>query len=120
MAKHGKKYRDISKLADESRDYSPEEAIELAKQASYAKFDESVELHLRMGVDPRNADQQVRGVVSLPHGLGKPVRIMVFAQGEAVKVAEDAGADYMGTDEMIAKIEQGWHEFDKSIATSDM
>jgi large subunit ribosomal protein L1 len=120
MAKHGKKYRDISKLADESRDYSPEEAIELAKQASYAKFDESVELHLRMGVDPRNADQQVRGVVSLPHGLGKPVRIMVFAQGEAVKAAEDVGADYIGTDEMIAKIEQGWHEFDKSIATLDM
>jgi len=120
MAKHGKKYREISKLVDESRDYSPEEAIELAKQASYAKFDESVELHLRMGVDPRNADQQVRGVVSLPHGLGKPVRIMVFVQGEAVKVAEDAGADYIGTDEMIAKIEQGWHEFDKAIATSDM
>jgi large subunit ribosomal protein L1 len=120
MAKHGKKYRDISKLADESRDYSPEEAIELAKQASYAKFDESVELHLRMGVDPRNADQQVRGVVSLPHGLGKPVRIMVFAQGEAVKAAEDVGADYIGTDEMIAKIEQGWHEFDKAIATQDM
>ncbi len=94
MEKHGKKYQEASKLADKSKAYAPEEAIELAKKASYAKFDETVELHLRMGVDPRSADQQVRGVILLPNGLGKKTRVLVFTQGEGVRLAQEAGADY--------------------------
>jgi len=120
MAQHGKKYQEASKLADRSKAYSPEEAIELAKKASYAKFDETVELHLKMGVDPRSADQQVRGVVLLPNGLGKKTRVLVFTQGEGIKLAEEAGADYAGADELIKQIEDGWLEFDVSIATPDM
>jgi large subunit ribosomal protein L1 len=120
MAKHGKKYQEASKLADKSKAYSPEEAIELAKKASYAKFDETVELHLKMGVDPRSADQQVRGVILLPNGLGKKTRVLVFTQGEGIKLAEEAGADYAGADELIKQIEDGWLEFDVSIATPDM
>jgi large subunit ribosomal protein L1 len=120
MAKRGKKYQEASKLTDRLQLYSPEEAIELAKKASYAKFDETVELHLKMGVDPRSADQQVRGVVLLPNGLGKKIHVLVFAQGEAVKLAEEGGADYAGGDEIIKKIEDGWLEFDVSIATPDM
>ena len=120
MAKHGKKYQELSKLVDTSKFYSPEEAIELAKQVSYAKFDETVEMHLRMGVNPRSADQQVRGVVLLPHGLGREIHILVFTQGEAIKLAEAAGADYIGTEEVIKRIEDGWYEFDVSIATPDM
>ncbi len=120
MAKRGKRYQEASKLVDKSKAYSPEEAIELAKQSSYARFDESVELHLKMGVDPRSADQQVRGVVLLPNGLGKKMRVLVFAQGEAIKLAEEAGADYIGTEEVIKKIEEGWYEFDASMATPDM
>ncbi len=100
--------------------YPPDEAIELIKKASYARFDETVELHLRMGVDPRNATQQVRGVALLPHGLGKKVRVLVFAQGEAARIAESAGADYVGGDDLIKKIEGGWLEFDTAIATPDM
>ena len=120
MEKHGKKYQETSKLVDKSRTYSAEEAIELAKKASYVKFDETVELHLKMGVDPRSADQQVRGVVLLPNGLGKKTRVLVFTQGESIKLAEEAGADYVGADELIKQIEGGWLEFDVSIATSDM
>jgi large subunit ribosomal protein L1 len=120
MAKHGKKYQEASKLVDKSKAYSPEEAIELAKKASYAKFDETVELHLKMGVDPRSADQQVRGVILLPNGLGKKTRVLVFTQGEGIKLAEEAGADYAGADELIKQIEDGWLEFDVSIATPDM
>ena len=120
MEKHGKKYQETSKLVDKSRTYSAEEAIELAKKASYVKFDETVELHLKMGVDPRSADQQVRGVVLLPNGLGKKTRVLVFTQGEGIKLAEEAGADYVGADELIKQIEGGWLEFDVSIATSDM
>ena len=120
MAKHGKKYQEASKLVDKSKTYSPEEAIELAKKASYAKFDETVELHLKMGVDPRSADQQVRGVVLLPNGLGKKTRVLVFTQGEGIKLAEEACADYAGADELIKQIEDGWLEFDVSIATPDM
>jgi len=120
MAKRGKKYQEASKLTDRLQLYSPEEAIELAKKASYAKFDETVELHLKMGVDPRSADQQVRGVVLLPNGLGKKIHVLVFTQGEAVKLAEEGGADYAGGDEIIKKIEDGWLEFDISIATPDM
>jgi large subunit ribosomal protein L1 len=118
--KHGKKYQEASKLVDKSKAYSPEEAIELAKKASYAKFDETVELHLRMGIDPRAADQQVRGVILLPNGLGKKIRVLVFTQGEGVKLAEEAGADYAGADELIKQIEGGWLEFDVSVATPDV
>ncbi|MCK5123996.1 MAG: 50S ribosomal protein L1 [Dehalococcoidia bacterium] len=120
MEKHGKQYQEASKIIDKSRTYSPEEAIELAKKASYAKFDETVELHLKMGVDPRSADQQVRGVILLPNGLGKKTRVLVFTQGEGVKLAEEAGADYAGADELIKQIESGWLEFDVSVATPDM
>ena len=120
MEKHGKKYQEASKLLDKSKAYSPEEAIELAKKASYTKFDETVELHLRMGIDPRAADQQVRGVILLPNGLGKKIRVLVFTQGEGVKLAEEAGADYAGADELIKQIEGGWLEFDVSIATPDV
>ncbi|MDH4269711.1 MAG: 50S ribosomal protein L1 [Dehalococcoidia bacterium] len=120
MEKHGKKYQEASKLVDKSKSYAPEEAIELAKKASYAKFDETVELHLRMGVDPRSADQQVRGVILLPNGLGKKTRVLVFAQGEAVRLAQEAGADYAGAEELIKQIEGGWLEFDVSIATPDV
>jgi len=120
MTKHGKKYQEASKLVDKAKSYSPEEAIELAKKATYAKFDETVELHLRMGVDPRSADQQVRGVILLPNGLGKATRVLVFTQGEGVRLAEEAGADYAGADELIKQIEDGWLDFDVSIATPDV
>ncbi|MFP3899046.1 MAG: 50S ribosomal protein L1 [Dehalococcoidia bacterium] len=120
MTKHGKKYQEASKLVDRSKTYSLEEAIDMAKQASYARFDETVELHLKMGVNPRSADQQVRGVVLLPNGLGKKTRVLVFAQGEAMRTAEEAGADYAGADELIKQIEDGWLDFDVSIATPDM
>jgi len=120
MAKHGKNYQEAVKLLDRTKAYSPQEAIELAKKMAYARFDETVELHLRMGVDPRNASQQVRGVALLPHGLGKKVRILVFAQGEAVRIAETAGADFAGGDELVKKIEDGWLDFDSAIATPDM
>ncbi len=120
MTKHGKKYQEASKLVDKSKTYSPEEAIDLAKKTSYAKFDETVELHLKMGVDPRGADQQVRGVILLPNGLGKKTRVLVFTQGGGTKLAEEAGADYVGADEIIKQIEGGWLEFDVSIATPDM
>ena len=116
----GKKYQEAVKLVDKSRVYPPREAIELAKRMAYAKFDETVELHLRMGLDPRHADQQLRGVALLPNGLGKRVRILVLTQGEAVKTAEEAGADYVGGEELIKRIEEGWLEFDVVIATPDM
>jgi len=120
MAQHGKKYQEANKLVDPNASYPLNEAIELAKKAAYARFDETVELHLRMNLDPRNADQQVRGTTSLPHGLGKKIRILVFAQGEVAKVAEQAGADYVGADDLIKKIEDGWLDFDVAIATPDM
>ncbi|MBN2240207.1 MAG: 50S ribosomal protein L1 [Dehalococcoidales bacterium] len=120
MPKHGKKYQEALKLIDRTRYYSPEEAIALAKQAAHAGYDETVELHLKMGLDPHNAQQQVRGVTLLPFGLGKEVRVLVFAQGEAAKIAEEAGADYVGSDELVKKIEEGWIEFETAIATQDM
>jgi large subunit ribosomal protein L1 len=119
MTRHGKKYQEALKLLDKEA-YPPEEAIELAKKTTYAKFDETVELHLRMGVDPRNASQQVRGVALLPSGLGKQVRVLVFAQGEAERIAKDAGADFVGSDELVKKIEGGWLDFDAAMATPDM
>ena len=120
MAKHGKRYQEATKLVDRTRLYDPTEAIDMAKKAAYANFDETVELHLHMGLDPRHADQQVRGVVSLPHGLGKRVRILVFTQGEAVRIAEEAGADHVGGDDLVKRIEEGWLDFDVAIATPDV
>jgi large subunit ribosomal protein L1 len=120
VTKHGKKYAEALKQIDRTKGYSPEEAVALAKKAAYTKFDETVELHLRMGVDPRDATQQVRGVALLPHGLGKSVRVLVFAQGDAARAAEAAGADFVGADDMVKKIEDGFLDFDTAIATPDM
>ncbi len=120
MAGQGKKYQEAVKLLDKTKAYSPQEAIELAKKMAHARFDETVELHLRMGLDSRNNNQQVRGVALLPYGLGKKVRVLVFAQGEAARTAEAAGADSVGGDELMKKIEDGWLEFDTAIATPDM
>ena len=120
MPKHGKQYQEGAKLVEPGHPYSPEEAIDLAKRTSYVKFDATVELHLRTGLDPRHADQQVRGVVLLPRGTGKKIRILVFAEGESEKIARDAGADYVGSDELIAQVQKGWFEFDLAMATPPM
>jgi len=120
MARHGKKHLEAAGLVDEAKAYHPREAVELAKKAAHAQFDETVEIHLRMGVDPRDASQQVRGIALLPHGLGKEVRVLVFAQGEAERIAESAGADYVGGDDLVKKIEDGWLDFDVAIAIPDM
>ena len=120
MATHGKKYREASTLVDRMKTYTTEEAITLAKSASRAAFDETVEVHLKMGVNPRSADQQVRGVALLPNGLGKQIRVLVFTQGEGVRLAQENGADYIGDVELIQKIEEGWLDFEVSIATPDM
>ena len=120
MAKHGKQYIEAAKLLEKDKSYSPEEAVGLAKKMSYAKFDETVELHIRLGLDPRNANQQVRGVTLLPHGLGKQTRVLVFAQGESEKAAKEAGADIVGGDDLIQKVNDGFTEFDTAIATTDM
>lgn len=120
MVRHGRKYQEAATQIDRATAYQPQEAIELAKKSANAKFDETIELHLRMGLDPRNAQQQVRGVALLPHGLGKKVSVLVFAQGESEKVASDAGADYVGGDDLIKKIEDGWIDFDTAIAIPEM
>ena len=120
MVRHGKNYKEAAKLVDTTKVYPPQEAIELTKQTAHSRFDETVELHLQMGVDPRNASQQVRGVALVPHGLGKKIRVLVFAQGEAERTAEAAGADYVGSDELIKQIEAGWLDFDIAMATPDM
>jgi large subunit ribosomal protein L1 len=120
VGKHGKKYLDAAKQIAEGVAYSPLEAVELVQKTSFSKFDATVEVHMRLGLDPRQADQQVRGVVTLPHGTGKEVRILVFAEGEAAKIAEDAGADYVADDDLIKKIEEGWLEFDATIAIPQM
>jgi large subunit ribosomal protein L1 len=120
MGTHGKKYEEAAKLVDSTKSYSPQEAVEVAKKASRAKFDETVELHLKLGIDPKNTAQQVRGVALLPHGLGKKVRVLVFAQGESAKAAETAGADFVGSDDLVQKIDSGWVDFDVAIATTDM
>jgi large subunit ribosomal protein L1 len=120
MVTRGKKYLEAVKLLEKGKDYTPEVASGLVKKTAYAKFDETVELHIRLGVDPRNATQQVRGVALLPYGLGKPVRVLVFAQGEAEKIAQNAGADVVGGDDLIKQIEGGWLEFDVALATPDM
>ena len=120
MTTRGKKYQEAAKLIDADKEYEPGEAVALAKKMAHTKFDETVELHLRMGLDSKSANQQVRGVALLPHGLGKTVRVLVFAQGEAAKTAEASGADFVGSDDLIKKIEEGWLEFDTAIATPDM
>ena len=119
--KHGKKYADSVKLIDNLKQYDPEEAMSLVVQTGKAKFDETVEIHCRLGVDPRHADQQVRGAVVLPHGTGRTIRVLVIAKGERAKEAEAAGADYVGAEDMIAKIQQeNWFDFDVCVATPDM
>jgi large subunit ribosomal protein L1 len=120
MVKHGKKYEEAAAQVDRNTAYQPQEAIELIKKSAHTKFDETVELHLRMGLDPRNAQQQVRGIAILPHGLGKKVRVLVFAEGEAEKIAEGAGADFIGSDDLIKKIEGGWVDFDTAIAIPEI
>lgn len=121
MAKHGKKYLAAAAKIDRDHNYSPSEAMSLARETSTANFDATVEVHVRLGVDPRHADQQVRDVVVLPHGLGKTVRVLVFAQGEGATLARDAGADEVADDdEALNKIQAGWTDFDVAIATPDM
>lgn len=120
MAKYGKRHSDAAAAIDKDFEYQPDEAIDLAKKSATAKFDETVELHLRTGADPRHADQMIRGVALLPHGVGKAVKVTVFTQGEAVAIAEEAGADFVGSDELIRRVEDGWVDFDVSIATPDM
>lgn len=120
MAKRGRKYQESAALVDRSKSYAPDEALDLARQTARANYDETVEIHMRMGLDPRHADQQVRGLAMLPNGTGKQVRVLVFAQGEAATMAEQNGADFVGADDIIKRIEGGWVEFDTAIATPDM
>ena len=120
MPTKAKKLSEACSKVDRNRSYSLSEGIELVKQASYVKFDETVDISVRLGVDPRHADQMVRGAVVLPNGLGKTVRVLVFAKGEKEKEARDAGADFVGAEDLVAKIQEGWFEFDTAIATPDM
>ena len=120
MPKRGKKYREANKKIDRLKKYTLEEAIELVIDSFYVKFDASVDISVRLGVDPRHADQMVRSTVSLPHGIGKPVRVIVFAKGEKEKEALEAGADFAGSEDLAERIQKGWIEFDKAIATPDM
>ena len=116
----GKKYIESSKLVDKNVLYTPAEALDLAVKTAKAKFDETIELHVRLGVDPRHADQQVRGAVVLPNGTGKSVKVLVFAKGAKAQEAKDAGADVVGDDDLVARIQDGWLDFDVAIATPDM
>lgn len=120
MSKRGKKYQEAFKLIEPDKFYTPEEAVALVKQTAFTKFDATVEAHLRMGLDPRKADQQIRSTVQLPHGTGRVVRVLVFAEGEGQKAALDAGADYAGSDDLVQQIQGGWFEFDVSVATPPM
>ena len=120
MANHGRKYREALAKIDRERLYEPEEAVQLVKETSYTSFDASVEVHMRLGVDPRHADQMVRGVVLMPKGLGTTVRILVIAEGEDARIAEEAGADYVGGEDLAAKIQEGWLDFDLVLATPPM
>jgi large subunit ribosomal protein L1 len=119
MSQHGKNYRKVSDLVDRNALYSPIAAVKLAKQTTTVKFDPTVEVAMRLGVDPRKADQMVRGTVNLPHGTGKTARVIVFASGAKAAEAEAAGADAVGTDELVARIQEGWLDFDAAIATPD-
>jgi large subunit ribosomal protein L1 len=121
MPKRGKKYLEAAKLVNPDTFYTPEEAVDLVKQTSYSKFDATVEAHLRMGLDPRKADQQLRSTVQLPNGTGRVVRVAVFAEGEDQRAALEAGADYAGSDDLVQRIQQeGWFEFDVAVATPGM
>ena len=120
MTKMGKKRRESFAKVDPDQTYGPDEAVGLAKDAAYVSFDETVEMHMNLGVDPRHADQQVRGVMTLPHGTGRDVRVLVFAEGDAARAADEAGADHVGSDELAKKIQGGWLEFDAVIATQPM
>lgn len=120
MTRHGKRYLDAAKLVEREQAYEPLEAMTLVKETSNVKFDSSVEAHIRLGIDPRHADQMVRGTVVLPHGVGKPVRVVVFAQGDKAQDALRAGADEVGGDDLVKRIEAGWLEFDVALATPDM
>jgi large subunit ribosomal protein L1 len=120
MSEKGKNYRAALNKVDRNQRYLLEDSLRLAKETAHAKFDETVEMAIRLGVDPRQADQNIRGTVTLPHGMGKSVRVLAFAKGDKEKEAEDAGADFVGSDELIKKISDGWLEFDKAVATPDM
>ena len=120
MVKHSKRFLVVAEKVDRQQSYSPDEAIDLVKETASAKFDETVELHLRTNSDARQSDQLVRGVVTLPHGLGKPMRVLVFATGEGAASSREAGADYIGDDDLIKQIEGGWLDFDVALATPDM
>lgn len=120
MPKRGRKYQEAAAKVDRDKLYTRDEAVKLIKETAYTNFDPSVEVHMRLGVDPRHADQQVRDVVNLPHGLGKSVRVLVFAEGEDARLAQEAGADIIADDEVIKKIQDGWTEFDVAIAVPAM
>src|SRR5436309_8316247 len=120
MSKHGKRVLELQKKVDPERVYQPDEALTLVKDLASAKFDETIEAHLRMGVDPRHADQMVRGSVVLPAGTGKQLRVLAFAQADKAREAEEAGADFVGSDDLIQRIQGGWMEFDVAVATPDM
>ena len=122
MPHRGKRYEEAAKLVDRDRFYTPDEAIDLVKRTAEltGKFDQTIELHAKLGIDPRHADQQIRTTATLPAGTGKPVRILVFAQGDAARIAQQAGADYVGADDLIRQIEGEWTDFDVAMATPDM
>ncbi len=120
MHKHGKKYREQAAKVEKEKSYAPAEAVALAKGTSYAKFNATMEVHMRLGVDPKHAEQNIRDVVVLPHGLGKVVRVLVFADGEGARLAREAGADYVADDDLIKQIQGGWAEFDVAIATPEI
>jgi large subunit ribosomal protein L1 len=120
MSAMGKSYRKVFEKVDRSQRYQLEDSLKLVKETARAKFDETVDMAIRLGVDPRQADQNIRGTVALPHGMGKTVRVLAFAKGEKEREAQEAGADFIGNDELIKKISEGWLDFDKAVATPDM
>jgi large subunit ribosomal protein L1 len=119
MPKHGKKYREAARLLEPLKQYPPDDAVDLLKRVAFANFDESIEVHARLGIDPRQADQTVRSTVVLPHGTGTAVRVLVFAAGEADRIARDSGADFVGSDDLVQQIQGGWLEFDAAVAMAD-